>query len=71
MLKLKRWFWTKYYEFEYRKVDDNLCCCGESDCNGDSSHSPVNAKNYAINRDVNSRLIVVNPKAANYASKKK
>lgn len=59
MLRFKRWFWTKYYEFEYRKVDDDVCCCGASSCCGDSSHSPVNAKDYAIDCAVNNRLGLV------------
>lgn len=29
MLKrLKRWFWTKYYNQVYSKCDPNVCCCG-------------------------------------------
>ncbi len=43
-----KWLWTKYYNFKYRKVDDDVCCCGSSDCSGDYSHSYVSAKEYAI-----------------------
>ena len=56
---IKKWYWNKYYEFEYRKVDDNVCCCGESNCNGDSSHAPVEAKWYAIDCAVRAKLGLV------------
>ena len=46
--KLQIWFYTKLAQWEYRKVDDEVCCCGSSNCNGDYSHSYVNAKNHAI-----------------------
>ena len=43
---LKRWFLNLYYEFYYRKVDRDVCCCGSSNCDGDYSHSYVNARDY-------------------------
>jgi len=27
-MKLIKWVLTKYYEFKYRKHNDNTCCCG-------------------------------------------
>ena len=53
---LKRWFLNLYYEFYYRKVDRDVCCCGSSNCDGDYTHSYVNAKDYAIEREVKSKL---------------
>ena len=53
---LKRWFLNLYYEFYYRKVDRDVCCCGSRDCIGDWSHSYVSAKNYTIEREVKSKL---------------
>jgi len=26
--KFKRWYWTKYYTWVFRKYDRNICCCG-------------------------------------------
>lgn len=46
--KLKKWIWTKRFEFKYRKVDPDVCCCGSSDCGGDYSHGYVNAKEYHV-----------------------
>ena len=46
--KLKKWFWTKRFEIKYRMVNPDVCCCGSSKCEGDSSHSYTNAKEYAI-----------------------
>jgi hypothetical protein len=59
MLKLKRWFWTKFFEFKYRRCDADVCCCGSSNCEGDYSHSYVNAKEYYIDRDVQIKLGLV------------
>ena len=30
----KKWFWTKLYKFKYRMVDEDVCCCGSSNCDG-------------------------------------
>jgi hypothetical protein len=59
MLKLKRWFYTKLAEYEYRKVDQEVCCCGSSNCGGDYTHSYVNAKDYAIEQMVSRKLGLV------------
>jgi hypothetical protein len=56
MNKIKKWYWNMYFQFEYRHVSDGLCCCGEDNCNGDSSHSPVSAKDYAIESAVNNKI---------------
>jgi hypothetical protein len=53
MSELKRCFWNLYYQFYYRKVDPDVCCCGTSDCGGDYTHGYVNAKDYAIEKAVN------------------
>ena len=45
---IKKWYWNKHYNFKYRKCDEDVCCCGSSNCEGDSSHSYVNAKEYYI-----------------------
>lgn len=42
--------------FEYRKVDEDVCCCGSSDCGGDYTHSYVNAKQYAIETEVSKHI---------------
>ena len=57
MNKLKKWFWTIVYKFEYRKVDLDVCCCGSSNCEGDYSHGYVNAKDYNIDKAVMSKLL--------------
>ena len=54
--KIKQWFWRKVYMFEYRKVDEDVCCCGSSDCGGDYTHSYVNAKQYAIETAVSKHI---------------
>ena len=54
--KLSRWFYTKLAEYEYRKVDEDVCCCGSSQCDADYSHSYVNAKQYAIDKMVDDKL---------------
>ena len=56
MFKLKRWFYTKLAEFEYRKVDADVCCCGSSQCDSDYTHGYVNAKEHAIQLMVNRKL---------------
>ena len=56
MIVIYKWLLTKYYEFKYRKVDPDVCCCGSSDCYGDYSHGYVNAKDYHIERAVNQKL---------------
>jgi hypothetical protein len=53
---LKRWFWNKFYQFKYRKIDEDVCCCGSSNCDGDYSHSYVNAKQFAITSCVINKL---------------
>lgn len=54
---LKKWFWTKVFEFEYRKVDPDVCCCGSSNCDGDYSHGYVNAKEYYTDIAVMSKML--------------
>jgi len=56
MIDLKRWYLDCYYKFYYRKVDQDVCCCGSSNCDGDYTHSYVNAKDYAIEQAVNYKL---------------
>jgi hypothetical protein len=56
MSKLKRYFWNLYYQFYYRKVEPDVCCCGTRDCGGDYTHGYVNAKDYAIDEAVNSKF---------------
>ena len=48
-----KWIKTKYFEFKYRFVDEDLCCCGATSCDGDYSHSFRSAKEYAITSAVN------------------
>jgi hypothetical protein len=56
MRKIKQWFWGRVYMFEYRKVDEDVCCCGSSDCGGDYTHSYVNAKQHAIETAVSKHI---------------
>ena len=56
MNKIKTWFWTKVFEFEYRKWEDLMCCCGATNCDDDYSHVQVNAKDYAIHSSVKRKL---------------
>ena len=49
---VKRWLLKKRFEFKYRKVDPDVCCCGASDCSGDYSHPYTNAKEYHIDLEV-------------------
>ena len=56
MNRVKRFFWIVVYKFQYRKVDPDVCCCGSSNCDGDYSHSYVNAKDYYIDKAVNSKF---------------
>ena len=57
MNKLKKWFWTLVYKFEYRKIDPDMCCCGAISCVGDYSHGYVNAKDYTIGLCVKTKII--------------
>ena len=56
---IKKWYWNKYYNFKYRKCDEDVCCCGNSNCEVDYSHIYVNAKEYYIDRDVRIKLGLV------------
>jgi hypothetical protein len=56
MLKIKTWFYTKLAKYEYRKVDEDVCCCGSSQCDADYTHSYVNAKQHAIDGKVKAKL---------------
>lgn len=49
-------FWTAVYRFKYRNVDDEVCCCGASNCHGDYSHAYVNAKEYYIGKWVEEKM---------------
>jgi hypothetical protein len=49
-------FWTIVYRFKYRNVDNDVCCCGSSDCHGDYNHSYVNAKEYYIDKWVKEKM---------------
>ena len=53
---IKKWFWTKVYQYEYYWVDEDLCCCGDSHCIGDYSHSFVSAKHNAIENAVKRKI---------------
>ena len=55
-MKLIKWFWICFFKFQYRAVDDDVCCCGASDCDGDYSHSYVNAKDYYIDLAVRNKI---------------
>ena len=56
MNTLKIWFWTAAYKFKYRMVDPDVCCCGSSSCDADATHAYTNAKEYAIEIGVKSKV---------------
>ena len=58
-MNIKKWILTKRFEFKYRKVDPDVCCCGSSDCKGDYSHPYVNAKEYYIDLAVRRALGII------------
>lgn len=53
---IKRWFYTKYYQFVYRKIDSDVCCCGSSGSHSFENHAYVCAKEYHINQCVEDKL---------------
>ena len=56
MNTLKTWFWTAVYKFKYRIIDPDVCCCGSSSCDTDMTHAYTNAKQYAIEIGVKSKV---------------
>ena len=58
-MNIKRWLLQKSFEFKYRKIDADVCCCGSSNCEGDYSHSYTNAKEYHIDLAVRRALGIV------------